>query len=239
MNKREPLLIEDFFSARLAYLDRVIGERNEKLARNPEIYTSPREFLWSNFRRRYQQILLGYSLDEDLPGLAERFPVAVEAYEIFLRDREATPTDFRDLDEYVVSLWLVSFALVFGVDDALWKRLLTCVGNEGQDALFEALVDRRSPGRKQASALAYPAIFQPLFHAITASGESRNAFVKNYLEAWYKALKPTYWLDSHKGPKGGSFFGYWAVEVAGVVKAFEMDDTAFRDMPHYPGDLIA
>jgi hypothetical protein len=30
------------------------------------------------------------------------------------------------------------------------------------------------------------------------------------------------------GP-GGGFFGYWAIEAAGVVKAFHIDGSSFRD----------
>ncbi|MGN6529420.1 MAG: PoNe immunity protein domain-containing protein [Burkholderiaceae bacterium] len=238
MGKREPLLTEEFFVNRLAYLDRIVVERNERLAKEPEVYIHPKELLWSNFRGRYQQIFLGYSLDEGLPRLAQRFPAVVETYEIYLRDKEAVPTDLADLDEYIVSLWLVSFAILFKVDDDLWKRLLACIGNEGRDALFEALVATRSPNRRKAAGLLHAAIFQPLHDAIAADAKSRDALVKRYLKAWYKALKPTYWVDSHKGPKGGGFFGYWAVEVAGVVQAFGMDDTGWRDMPYYPADLV-
>jgi hypothetical protein len=110
--------------------------------------------------------------------------------------------------------------------------LLACIGNEGRDALLESLVSTRPSSRKQASGLLHPTIFDSLFNSIEAKGESRNAFIKRYLRDWYVALKPTYWIDSHKKPKSGTFFGYWAVEVAGVVKAFGMDDSAFREMPY-------
>ena len=71
MKKREPLLTEDFFVNRLAYLDRIIAERNEKLIKRPEVYILPKEFLWSNFRGRYQQIFLGYSIGETVPEQLE------------------------------------------------------------------------------------------------------------------------------------------------------------------------
>jgi hypothetical protein len=238
MKKREPLLTEDFFVNRLVHLDRIIAARNKKLIEQPAVYILPKEFLWSNFRGRYQQLFLGYSIGETVSELASRFPAAVDTYEIFLRDKEAVPTDLADLDEYIVSLWLVSFAILFRVDDSLWQRLLDCIGNEGRDSLFEALVAARSPNRKKARGLLHPTIFRTLFDAIAANGEARNELVERYLEGWYKALRNTYWVDCHKGPKGGGFFGYWAVEVAGVAKAFGMDDSAFREMPHYPRDLL-
>lgn len=238
MSKREPLMDEAFFVDSLQYIDKIIDSRSTKLREQPELYKKPTTLLWANFRDRYQQIFLGYSLNENVPQLAARFPAVVDAYETYLRDKKAAATDLRDLDEYIVSLWLVSFALLFRVDESLWQRLLACIGNEGRDALFEALIATHGPNRKGAIDLLHPAIFQPLFNAIAAKGESRNAHIKTYLKNWYKSLRATYWIDSHKGPKGGGFFGYWAVEVAGLVAAFQMDDTPFRDMPYYPKDLI-
>jgi hypothetical protein len=239
MSKREPLMTEAFFVDSLHYIDKTVESRTTKLREQPEVYKKPVTFLRANLRDRYQQIFIGYSLDEDAPRLAARFPAVVEAYETYLRDPKATPTDLQDLDDYIVSLWLVSLAIVLRVDDALWQRLLACIGNEGRDALFDALVETRSPGRKKAAGLLHPAIFEPLLNAISAQGESRDAFVRRYLRDWYKSFKPAYWVDSHKGPDGGGFFGYWAMEVAGVVTAFHMDDRAFSDLPYYPRDLVA
>ena len=239
MSKREQPMDEAYFAERIRKLDQIVDDQTRKLKEQPEVYIKPAMFLYTNYRSRYQQIFLGYSVGEDRGQLKARMPAVVDAYEKYLGDKGATATDLADLDEYIVSLWLVSFGILFQVDDSLWQRLLACIGNEGRDALFEALVATRSPGRKKATGLLHDAIFSPLFHAISASGESRNAFIKRYLKDWYKALKPTYWIDSHLKPKSGTFFGYWAVEVAGVVKAFGMDDEAFRDMPYYPRDLVS
>jgi hypothetical protein len=238
MSKREPLMDEAYFEHALRFIDESIETRNTKLREQPEVYVKPQTFLWANFRGRYQQIFHGYSLGEDNARLAARLPAVVDAYEAYLRAPTHADTELADLDQYVVSLWLVSFAILFKADDDLWKRLLACIGNEGRDALFEALVATRSPNRKKATGLLHAAIFQPLYDAIGADAKSRDALVKRYLKAWYKALKPTYWVDSHKGPKGGGFFGYWAVEVAGVTQAFGMDDSGWRDMPYYPADLV-
>jgi hypothetical protein len=230
---------EAYFLGRIQRLDQIVEDQSRKLREQPEVYIKPAMFLYTNYRSRYQQIFLGYSAGEDLEHLKSRMPAVIDAYEIYLKDTGATATDLADLDDYIVSLWLVSFAILFQVDDALWQRLLACIGNEGRDALHEALVATRTRGRKKASGLLHEAIFAPLLNAITAGDESRDAFVKRYLEDWYKALKPTYWIDSHLKPRSGTFFGYWAVEVAGIVKAFGMDDQAFRDRPYYPRDLLS
>jgi Domain of unknown function (DUF1911)/Domain of unknown function (DUF1910) len=234
MNTREPLMPEAFFAETLRYIDEAISTRDAALQERP---VRPQIGLYANFRDRYEQIFLGYSSDETVNQLASRFPAVVDAYEAYVRCPAHTPPDLADLDRYVVSLWLVSFAILFCVDDSLWHRLLSCIGNEGRDALFEAVVAARSPNRKKATGLLHAKIFQSLFDSIAAEGEQRSVLIRQYLKAWYKALKNGYWVDSHKGKDGGGFFGYWAVEAAGVVAAFGMDDAAFRDMPYYPRDL--
>jgi len=238
MNNRDPLMPPEYFVKRLEYIDESIASRLAKLRDQPEVYKKPQAFLRANFRDRYEQVFMGYSLGEDVRELARRFPAVVDAYEAHIRGPGMTPHVFSDLDRYLVSLWLVSFALIFKVDDALWNRLLACIGNEGQDALYESLVATLTPNRVQAKGLSHPKIFEPLFKAISAKGESRDAFLKRYLKDWYGAFSNTYWHEAHKGPEGGGFFGYWAVEVAGVAAAFNMDDRAFRDMPYYPKDLV-
>ena len=238
MMKREPLMDEIYFAHRIQRLDENVEDQNRKLREQPEIYVKPAIFLYTNFRSRYQQVFLGYCLGEHISVLASRFAAAVDSYEVYVSRVKNGRPDLSDLDNYVVSLWLISFALIFHVDESLWQRLLACIDNEGRDALFEALVANRTPSRQKTSALLHPKIFQPLYDSIATVDEQRSALVQKYLKTWYKAFKDTYWIDTHKFPAGGGFFGYWAVEVAGVVKAFGMDDSAFREMPYYPRDLI-
>ena len=109
------------------------------------------------------------------------------------------------------------------------------IGNIGKDAIFERLVATRVKIRPLGSTLAFPALYQSLYEAIDATEPERSKLVCQFLTEWYGNMKPMYWYDCHKGPEGGGFFGYWALEVAGVVKAFDIDDSAFSDLPHYPG----
>ena len=235
MITREPLRPATFFSEKLSYVDKVIDTRNEKLR---ESLKRPQILLHANFRDRYEQIFVGYSLGESPDRLAARFPVVIDAYEAYILNPKHEATDIAALDDYVVSLWLVSFAILFRVEDSLWQRLLSCIGNEGRDVLLEALAATRSPNRAKADGLLHPKIFQPLTEAIGVEGDKRGDLVKEYLASWYSALRNAYWIGTHVRPDGAGFFGYWAMEVAGIVKAFGMDDSAFRDMPYYPRDLV-
>lgn len=231
-------MTEDFFSGGIDYIEKTIISRNEKLAMQPDAYKKPEIFKWANFRGRYQQILLSYSAGNDFGEIAERFPSVIFAYEEYLRCRVHENTSFNNFDSYVVSLWLVSFALLFDVDAALFDRLLKCIGNEGRDKLFERLVATRISGRPVATGLMFPKVYEPLYNAIDAAEPERSKLIGQFLKNWYQNMKPTYWYDCHKGPKGGGFFGYWATEAAGVIKAFGIDDSAFRNLPYYPKDLV-
>lgn len=235
--KREPLMTEAYFLEHIRYIDTKIAERDTKLREQPERYVKPMAFLRANFRERYQQVFLGYSVGESTGQLAARLPAVVDAYERCTQREDGDVTDLRDIDDYIVSLWLVSFALLFDANDALWQRLLACIGNEGRDALFDALVATRSPGRPRAGTLLHKA-FQPLFDAIAADGPARDALLQRYRRGWYKALRKTYWVETHHWPFDRGFFGYWAVELAGVVAAFDMDDEALLGEPYYPADLL-
>lgn len=238
MNKREPLFDEKFFRDSIEYSETTIQSRAAKLTLHPELYVKPQTFKYATFRDRYRLLFLAYSAGDEIARIAARFPAVVDAYEAYLTCPGHEDTDFSVLDDYLASLWLLSFALIFDVDANLLARLLKCIGNEGKDRLFEKMAAVRVPGRAAATQLMFPQIFKPLDHATAAPAAERGQLVKQYLQSWYKAMKPAYWHDAHKGPQGGGFFGYWAVEVAGTVKAYELDDSSFREMPYYPKDLV-
>ena len=65
--------------------------------------------------------------------------------------------------------------------------------------------------------LACTGLFATRALAADASHADERALVPSlsrYLKDWYGAFRKAYWHESHKGPEGGDFFGYWAVEVS-------------------------
>ncbi|TWP23052.1 DUF1911 domain-containing protein [Apibacter muscae] len=60
--------------------------------------------------------------------------------------------------------------------------------------------------------------------------------IKKYLDNWYSMHKDEPWYNSHLRDSGYS--GYWAWEVAAVVKVKGLDDTGFKDNPYYPYDMV-
>ncbi len=198
-------------------------------------------YQYSLFRETYQHLMIRYSLGDDVLTLDvyfERILTALEKYRNIAVEA-AKPSQyifpkFSEFEDYVVSMWLISLAIVLNINEAKFIRLIDCIGNAGEDTLFERLVAARVKSRSLGSHLAFPGVYQSLYKAIDATEPERSQLVCQFLIEWYGNMKSTYWYDCHKGPEGGGFFGYWSLEVAGVVKAFGIDDSAFCDLAHYP-----
>lgn len=77
-------------------------------------------------------------------------------------------------------------------------------------------------------------------HLRVSTQEELEDFLKIYLEKnWYQNLKGTGSYNLHKqAPEHPTFPGYWAFEVAAVVKIKGLDDSSFRDHKYYPDRLV-
>jgi Domain of unknown function (DUF1911)/Domain of unknown function (DUF1910) len=237
MTKREPLMDAAYFE-NLVELRKNSAARFETVIQKPETtHEHKRNLLHTLFSQSYQVLIARYSQGESIQVLAEAFPGVVSALERCLSVDNAESINFQDLDDYVESLWLVSLAMIFDVGHEVFAKLLQAIGNEGRDMLFERLIGTRVPNRPKANVLIWP---KPYEHLLAAAdgGSKAPKLMEQFLKTWYSSLKKCYWYDNHKGPKGGGFFGYWSIEAAGVVKAFGIDDGAFREMRYYPKDLV-
>jgi hypothetical protein len=240
MEKREPLMDQGYFDRWVAYRRERIREMEAKVAASSAPPANKARYRFSIFREHYQLLILRYSQGESVAALAEFFPRVVESLEAYEPADGAPRIDFREsVDDYVTALWLVSLALLFEADDELFGRLLSLNGNEGRDQLYERLVAARAADRRPARELLYPKPYKLLLDAADAPAGERAGPVAELLRVWYPSLKDAYWHESHRGPDGGGFYGYWCIEAAGAVKAFGIDDASFRDMRYYPKDLAA
>lgn len=233
-----------------AYFDGEVEYQLGSLASSEEALKTPGQgsaedeaiFVYSIFRKRYELLILRYSRGEDIAAIAEDFPAVVGAWQRYLKmeGRQDSPMS-EDINEYVCALWLVSLAILFKAKQDVFESLVRCMGAPGQDALLERLIATRVTNRPSAAGLLFPKPYEALLQAISASPAEQPTLFKKFLKAWYPAMGAldAYWHDSHKGPDGGGFFGYWCIEAAGVVAAFKIDDSAFRNAPYYPSDLAA
>lgn len=60
--------------------------------------------------------------------------------------------------------------------------------------------------------------------------------IKKYLDGWYEMHNDAPWYNTHEGSYGYS--GYWAWEVAAVVKKMKLTDETFKNNRYYPYDLV-
>ncbi|ABM56048.1 DUF1911 domain-containing protein [Verminephrobacter eiseniae] len=79
----------------------------------------------------------------------------------------------------------------------------------------------------------------PLMNALAHPPEQRSAALAAHMDNWHRLMRPLGWKPNRDpaGDKDG-LFCYFAFEVAMAVCAYDIDDSSFRDHPHYPRDLV-
>jgi hypothetical protein len=236
--KREPLMTQAYFDESVQYLQSTIAKRRSDLNQAHQ-FKKPHILARANFRDSCELLIARYSRGDEVSAIAADFEQALENWECLHAYGNNGSTDFEYLDDYVRSLWMAGLAWLFNVDASHWTRLLTCAGNEGVDRLFERIVSTKVAGRKPATSLAHHDVYESLDAAWYSSGDDQLTKIRTFLKGWYKKLDGIGWHDSHKGPEGGGFVGYWAIEAAAAVVILKVDDTSLRGLPYYPKDLAA
>lgn len=96
----------------------------------------------------------------------------------------------------------------------------------------------------------HPRILNALHKALSAPNPAgRQAGITQYMAGWNRMMKPygwkperhyTAWPDRNQPRPPGSddSFHYFAYEAALAVCAWDLDDSAFREHPYYPRDLV-
>jgi hypothetical protein len=82
----------------------------------------------------------------------------------------------------------------------------------------------------------FPSIYKRLYDITKLSKQEAEATVNNYLTNRYTLHKTDPWYGANLKDKGYS--GYWAWEVASVIKVLGLDDSSFKENPYYPYDMV-
>jgi hypothetical protein len=239
--KREPLMDQAYFDQAVAYNIRTINEFEDILKTSTSPPANRARLAYSLFRKRFQFPILLYSQGDSWMEIAKVIPAAIKAWDRYLGMEEHELHNMTEsFDDYIMALWLLSLALLFKVDDETFAVLLHCFGEPGQDILLEKLIATRVSNRPNGARVLWPKPYELLLQVINAPVSDRAKHFQKFLETWYSETgkHDAYWHDNHKGKDGGGFFGYWCIEAAGVVSAFGIDDSSFRDVPYYPKDLV-
>jgi hypothetical protein len=199
-------------------------------------------------REYWHMIFYRYSRGDPIAELSQYFPHMLEYWELSNRlliernEERAYPWHADYVNWYMIAFWLVGLALVFGVPDDQWQRLLALIGNEGEDLLLDRIIATREPGRRIGTQLCHPRPYRRLLAAIDAPPQQQARRLATFVNNWYRELArrtqecAPYWYNYYNVE--GAYFGYWCVEAVAAVKAFGLDDHLCLGHPHYPGDLL-
>ena len=221
------------------------------------------QYLFELAKENWHLLFCRYSLGDPISELAQYFPPLLNAWEESERLGQSVWTEQQqytrhgwavNLDHYIVCFWLVGLALSLEISDDQWQRLLTLIGNEGEDELLDRVIASRQPGRKIGSKLCHPEPYQRLLDAVNAPQDKQAQMLFTFVDKWYKELnrppkkglsedtamydRPYWYILGNRQLEDSGYFGRWCVEAIAAVKAFGIDDSLCLGHEHYPGDLL-
>lgn len=241
MNKREPLLTEEYF-------DSTIQRRQKFISISEEDALLPAEEIkldlvhFGLFQDRMELLELKYSRGYPVVELQADFLALVDALETFRRfpDPDGDPEGMffnGEQDEYMQAVTLLSLGLLLHVDLDVFRRLVAAIGLNGQDAILEWLASQRLPDRPKTTKLLFPKTYARLRDAIQAPRDVQAQVLKGFLAGWYESLDTVWYnIHAHRQDAAG-FTGYWCWEAAAVAYCLGADDSELRAMRYYPTDL--
>ncbi|MFN8397065.1 MAG: DUF1911 domain-containing protein [Bacteroidia bacterium] len=171
-----------------------------------------------------------YSRGDDLSVVRARVRQAVSALE---NDAQSPKEAFSlaDRKEYCLAIWGLSLSILFG--DASPEFLHRGIG---QDAVYDRLLQRTGAMVQPVDTLLHPQPYEHLRTAIDTPATSAES-IPQFLRTWYAGMATTPWFDAHL-THAPEFFGYWAFELAAVVKLQDITDSPFATNIFYPRDLV-
>lgn len=251
----------------IAYWKRWAAIRQEQIEQNWERLDLPSanpayrpQYIRAQARDHLELMLCLYSQGAPTSCLSRWFDGLIRAWEASQAlEPEVYPPEVvhsrrhwrGNLDLYLESFWLVGLALTLELPEPLWLRLLALIGNEGEDAVLDAVIACRQPGRRIGKAVLFAKPYARLHAAIQAPVAERPALLWQFVEHWYAELdrpathgrpafvnRPYWYTLGDQNFEGGAYFGRWCIEAVAAAKALSIDDTDCCGLEHYPGDLL-
>ena len=173
-----------------------------------------------------------------------------DAYRVYIKSlddtgdelrTDGTPLYFEELLYFQMAIELVSLGVLLGDGAALRQIAIWLERYRGTDLLFEYLLSPAVADPRDNTDFFHARPYDPLIDSFYTAGtpEESVAFVKKYLDGWYKSFEGVPWHNGHL--KGGDdfmpYYGYWSFEAAAVCLIHGIDDSSFRDHLVYPKDL--
>ncbi|KSU86513.1 hypothetical protein A2U94_12390 [Bacillus sp. VT 712] len=146
---------------------------------------------------------------------------------------------------YIRMLWMTSIAVMLNIEDEEFNRLVTMIRKEGlNDYLINYFIAFRNGEVSdfyEQSKFYVKNPYVKLKKVIEGSKISKEIsierleeYIKKY---WYRGHSDEAWYDAHKN-KHGIYSGYWSFESGAIAKILKLDDSALKDTPYYPYDMV-
>ncbi|OLL28327.1 hypothetical protein BTH42_27720 [Burkholderia sp. SRS-W-2-2016] len=229
-----------------------IQSRFESLASDkPKAPNADSRHRWAIASDSLEALLLDYTAGRPIEDLKAQLPIIIERYDVYIANEvsprsKSPPENVADtleitqLDAYVYVFWLLALCRLLGLPEFI----PTVIGwvdkthkyNRGRDGLFENVVHALTGTHVEAPRVVLHTVpYRALASATVRAPQERPALVKEFVEGWYKGMKPAYWHGAHTD---GLYFGYWCLEAALVTVLWDIDDSSYRDNLVYPKDLV-
>jgi Domain of unknown function (DUF1911)/Domain of unknown function (DUF1910) len=155
---------------------------------------------------------------------------------------DMTPVEFEDLFHYQLGLDVVSLGILLGEPEAIRRAAALMQSARHTDLLFEGLLAKViADPDEDTTEFFHEQPYDPLIDAFytAETPADASAFVKTYLDGWYKSFDGVPWHDGHLvvTDEYSNYEGYWAFEAAAICVLYGIDDSSFRDHIVYPKDL--
>lgn len=141
----------------------------------------------------------------------------------------------KGFGQYDEIIWLLSLSILCDIESDEFSRITTILSRDkANDALLSFII--------QSKDLAWPSSTERALqeHPYAKAMNLNNASdVKKYLDTvWYQGHSDAAWHDTHLNEAVNCYSGYWAWEVAALVKIKGIDDTDLKDQKYYPYDAV-
>lgn len=143
---------------------------------------------------------------------------------------------------YTSALWWISLAVASGQTTEHCLNVVRAINQRGEDALLNKISTHLGNSNPTKNTdLLYPSPYALLNSVFDAPCAERPVLIKEFLDQWYEGCSKAAWHNNHniddEDNNWDFYFGYWCLEAVLVVKLLNIDDSSFRDHPHYPADL--
>jgi hemerythrin superfamily protein len=226
---------DNYFKKEIERFEGIIQETKTSVTEKAIGATKP--FTYWSISSKFQKIIeLKYSTGQDCSDIKQDYISALHNYIKGWDEKEATYSDM---------LLMISLGVLFEVGDIEFKKLIDYVKktdnnknlhNWHPDALLWFLLNSGEKGNAENKEILFPKIYGQLYQITQLPKPEAEKAINDYLDKWYNLHKDEPWYNTHLRDKGYS--GYWAWEVAALVKVMGLDDSSFKDNPYYPYDMV-